>query len=74
MKLPRQLRMLFSDDDAKDKNGEEKEEEEDVSAEREVEMRWDICKYLPESASCQDLFRVSLNEECLWVQGKAYCW
>eukprot|EP00731_Ephydatia_muelleri_P013509 Em0007g819a len=60
MKVPRQLSMLFSDDDAKDEN-DEKEEEEEVSVEREVEMRWDICKYLPEAASCQDLFRFGLT-------------
>ena len=57
MKVPRQLRMLFSN--GNDENGEEEEEDESVSMQREVEMRWDICKYLPEAASCQDLFRVS---------------
>lgn len=73
MKVPRQLSMLFSDDDAKDEN-EEKEEEEEVSVEREVEMRWDICKYLPEAASCQDLFRVSLNRDAVSLFKKACCW
>ena len=27
----------------------------------EVEMNWNICKYLPEAASCQDIFQVSFH-------------
>ena len=57
MQLPRQLRLLFSDDNDKEECDEG--EGEGITTEREVEMRWDICKYLPEAASCQDLFRVS---------------
>ena len=37
----------------------EEGEEEGEGGRTEVEMKWNICKYLPEAASCQDIFRVS---------------
>ena len=36
--------------------------EEGEGGRTEVEMKWNICKYLPEAASCQDIFRVSCFE------------
>ena len=53
MKLPKSLNNLFSEEEVM---------EEDVMEEGgrpEVEMNWNICKYLPMAASCQDIFRVS---------------
>ena len=62
--LPKSLKKLFSDVEEEDE--EEKEEEEDMEMEKEesgkaeVQMNWNICKYLPEAASCQDIFQVYL--------------
>ena len=56
VKVPKALREMFSDEEP----GEvEEEEEEEEGGKAEVEMNWNICKYLPEAASCQDIFRVS---------------
>ena len=49
-------------------------EDEEDSRKTEVEMNWNICKYLPEAASCQDIFRVRIKlwtlnfELCLWIR------
>ena len=57
MKVPKALREMFSDEEPGEVEEEEEGEEEGGKAE--VEMNWNICKYLPEAASCQDIFRVS---------------
>ena len=65
VKVPKSLREMFSDE----RPSQEEEEEEDVemmegeedSRKTEVEMNWNICKYLPEAASCQDIFRVRVD-------------
>ena len=66
VKVPKSLREMFSEERP---SQEEEEEEEDVemtegeedSRKTEVEMNWNICKYLPEAASCQDIFRVRVD-------------
>lgn len=65
VKVPKSLREMFSEE----RPSQEEEEEEDVemtegeedSRKTEVEMNWNICKYLPEAASCQDIFRVRVD-------------
>ena len=32
----------------------------DPEVDQEVEMNWNICNYLPESGSCQDIFKVMI--------------
>lgn len=56
VKVPKSLREIFTDEEPSEVEVEEEEEEEGKT---EVEMNWNICKYLPEAASCQDIFRVS---------------
>jgi len=57
VKVPKSLREIFTDEEPSEVEVEEEEEEEEGKTE--VEMNWNICKYLPEAASCQDIFRVS---------------
>ena len=56
---------MFSDEGASQEEEEEEEvemmEDEEDSRKTEVEMNWNICKYLPEAASCQDIFRVRIK-------------
>ena len=68
VKLPKALAQLFNDEADEDseaqENSEDAEEweeggEEGEGGRTEVEMKWNICKYLPEAAACQDIFRVS---------------
>ena len=69
VKLPASLKAIYHDDEpsmADDEmgvvSGEGTEEEVGVvsngGSEEEVEMNWNICNYLPEAGSCQDIFRV----------------
>ena len=66
VKVPKSLREMFSDE-RPSQEGEEEEEDmemmegEEDSRKTEVEMNWNICKYLPEAASCQDIFRVRVD-------------
>ena len=65
VKVPKSLREMFSDEGASQEEEEEEEvemmEDEEDSRKTEVEMNWNICKYLPEAASCQDIFRVRIE-------------
>lgn len=54
--LPQPLKAIYNDED----NSLIQEEGGVASTpnDPEVEMNWNICNYLPESGSCQDIFRV----------------
>ena len=61
VKLPKSLRELFNEDSEEASEVQELgdgEEGEGDGGRAEVQMNWNICKYLPEAASCQDIFRV----------------
>ena len=72
VKLPKTLKAIYSDDDHGGGGGEGEEggESEGWGSEGgggegdggdpEVEMNWNICNYLSEAGSCQDIFRVKL--------------
>ena len=55
--LPRDLRSLFEEEEEEVEDVEEVRMEEDEE-EKEVEMKWSLSKYLPEAASCQEIFKV----------------
>ena len=59
VQLPPSLKSIYNDNE----NSATQSEEVGVvstpnEVEQEVEMNWNICNYLPESSSCQDIFRV----------------
>ncbi len=83
MKLPRSLLELYRDPEEapnEEENSDEYMDSEGVESEGvvdgkgiQLDMNWNICKYLPEAGSCQDWFRVSAAGLCfnyphsLWI-------
>lgn len=69
VKLPRSLLEVYRDPEEApndEENSDEDMDSEEVESEGvvdgkgiQLDMNWNICKYLPEAGSCQDWFRVS---------------
>ena len=56
--LPKSLKKIFGEAVEEEEVEEEEVMEVEGDGKPEVQMNWNICKYLPEAASCQDIFQV----------------
>lgn len=57
--LPKQLQNMFGEEEeATDELEADNDEIMEIENSYEVEMNWNICRYLPEEGSCQEIFKV----------------